>query len=111
MFQKRKLTGIESHKKDWKDNERGKLPDDLEIQGGTNTPPQAVYTPVDIEDLDYTDDLGFPGEYPYTRGIWPSMFRSRLWTRPLSLLIKNWFDWAMVNNRRLATMHPLENRL
>ena len=39
-----------------------------------------LYTPDDIEDLDYLKDLGFPGEYPFTRGIYPNMYRGRLWT-------------------------------
>ncbi|HEY5997061.1 MAG TPA: methylmalonyl-CoA mutase family protein, partial [Candidatus Deferrimicrobiaceae bacterium] len=34
----------------------------------------------DVESLDYAKDLGFPGEYPYTRGVQPSMYRGRLWT-------------------------------
>jgi methylmalonyl-CoA mutase N-terminal domain/subunit len=38
-----------------------------------------LYTPVDV-DIDYERDLGFPGEYPFTRGVQPSMYRSRLWT-------------------------------
>ena len=80
MFEKEKLGDIESHKRDWENNSGGKLTDNLEIQGDINTPPQAVYTPVDMGNHDYTRDLGFPGEYPYTRGIWPGMFRSRLWT-------------------------------
>jgi len=37
-------------------------------------------TPADVADLEYGKDLGFPGEYPYTRGIYPTMYRSRLWT-------------------------------
>lgn len=37
-------------------------------------------TPTDVVDLEYGKDLGFPGEYPYTRGIYPTMYRSRLWT-------------------------------
>ncbi len=39
-----------------------------------------LYTPLDIPDLDYTKDLGFPGEYPYTRGIHATGHRGRLWT-------------------------------
>jgi methylmalonyl-CoA mutase N-terminal domain/subunit len=41
---------------------------------------EPLYTPGDIAGLDYAKDLGYPGEYPYTRGIYPSMYRSRLWT-------------------------------
>ncbi|NPU89650.1 MAG: methylmalonyl-CoA mutase family protein [Fervidobacterium sp.] len=39
-----------------------------------------VYTPEDIQDLDYVEDLGFPGDYPYTRGVQPTMYRARFWT-------------------------------
>jgi methylmalonyl-CoA mutase N-terminal domain/subunit len=49
----------------------------------TDTGGQAVdrlYTPADVADLDYEEDLGFPGEEPYTRGVYPTMYRGRLWT-------------------------------
>ncbi|TKX74820.1 methylmalonyl-CoA mutase [Halorubrum sp. GN11_10-6_MGM] len=39
-----------------------------------------IYTPDDVADLDYEDDLGFPGESPYTRGVYPTMYRGRTWT-------------------------------
>ena len=39
-----------------------------------------LYTPLDIEELDYETDLGFPGEYPFTRGVQPTMYRGRFWT-------------------------------
>jgi methylmalonyl-CoA mutase N-terminal domain/subunit len=39
-----------------------------------------LYTPVDLDGFDYSKELGFPGEYPFTRGIHPSMYRGRLWT-------------------------------
>ncbi len=40
----------------------------------------AMCTPEDIADLDYCRDLGFPGEYPYTRGVHTNMYRGKLWT-------------------------------
>jgi len=39
-----------------------------------------VYTPGDVADLDYGEDLGFPGEPPFTRGPYPTMYRGRTWT-------------------------------
>jgi len=39
-----------------------------------------LLTPPDIEDTDYCEDLGFPGEFPFTRGVQPTMYRGRLWT-------------------------------
>jgi methylmalonyl-CoA mutase N-terminal domain/subunit len=49
----------------------------------TDTEGQTVdrlYTPEDVAELDYDADLGFPGEPPYTRGVYPTMHRGRLWT-------------------------------
>jgi methylmalonyl-CoA mutase N-terminal domain/subunit len=42
-----------------------------------------LYTPDDLSDVDYPRDLGFPGEFPYTRGVHASMYRARLWTMRL----------------------------
>ncbi len=39
-----------------------------------------LYTPKDIENLDYLRDLGFPGEYPFTRGVYYNMYRGKIWT-------------------------------
>ncbi len=39
-----------------------------------------LYTPEDVGDFSYERDLGYPGEYPFTRGVYPSMYRGKLWT-------------------------------
>ncbi|AKA72415.1 acyl-CoA mutase large subunit family protein [Clostridium scatologenes] len=39
-----------------------------------------LYTPLDVKEFDYESKLGFPGQYPYTRGVQPTMYRSRFWT-------------------------------
>ncbi|MEK7841427.1 MAG: methylmalonyl-CoA mutase family protein [Deltaproteobacteria bacterium] len=39
-----------------------------------------VYTPEHVKDIDYAKDIGMPGEFPFTRGIYPTMYRGRLWT-------------------------------
>jgi len=44
-------------------------------------PLKPYYTPEDVRDLDYHQSLGDPGNYPYTRGIYPHMYRERLWTK------------------------------
>jgi methylmalonyl-CoA mutase N-terminal domain/subunit len=41
---------------------------------------EPLYTPVDINDFDYMDKLGFPGQYPFTRGVQASMYRGKPWT-------------------------------
>lgn len=46
----------------------------------SGVPIQRLYTPADLAKFDYSQDLGDPGEYPYTRGIHPTMYRGRIWT-------------------------------
>ncbi|MFA5498256.1 MAG: methylmalonyl-CoA mutase family protein [Candidatus Cloacimonadia bacterium] len=43
-------------------------------------PIERLYTPEDIADFNYEEDLGFPGLYPFTRGVQPTMYRGRFWT-------------------------------
>ncbi|MCI6869772.1 MAG: methylmalonyl-CoA mutase family protein [Selenomonadales bacterium] len=46
-----------------------------------NLPEQRLYTPLDVKGVDsYVDEIGFPGMYPYTRGVQPTMYRGRFWT-------------------------------
>ncbi len=46
----------------------------------SSLPAKGLYTPADIKDHDYLKDAGFPGQYPFTRGIQPNMYRGRFWT-------------------------------
>lgn len=41
---------------------------------------KSIYTPEDVKDIDYSKDIGLPGEFPFTRGIYSTMYRGRLWT-------------------------------
>ena len=43
-------------------------------------PIERLYTPESLGDWSYADKLGRPGEYPFTRGVYPTMYRGRLWT-------------------------------
>ena len=52
--------------------------EEFETTSGTDISP--LYTPEDMPDFDYSAALGYPGEYPFTRGIQPNMYRGRLWT-------------------------------
>ncbi|WP_051030902.1 acyl-CoA mutase large subunit family protein [Robertmurraya massiliosenegalensis] len=51
-----------------------------EFQTLSGIPVKRLYTPLDVKDLHYNEDLGFPGSYPYTRGVYPTMYRGRVWT-------------------------------
>ncbi len=44
------------------------------------TPVEPIYTPLDYNDENYLDEIGFPGQYPFTRGVQPTMYRGRFWT-------------------------------
>lgn len=46
----------------------------------SSEPINRLYTPLDVADMDYASSLGLPGEYPYTRGVHPTLHRSKLWT-------------------------------
>ncbi len=46
----------------------------------SSTEVRPLYSPVDTEDIDYNRDIGYPGEYPFTRGVQPTMYRGRVWS-------------------------------
>lgn len=51
-----------------------------DFRSGSGESINRVYTPLDIQELDYEASLGMPGSYPYTRGVQPNMYRGKLWT-------------------------------
>jgi len=84
LFDKRKLEEIKQRKEQWEKEIAAKslekLPEKGEFSTSSDIPVRRVYTPLDIADFDYVQDLGFPGEYPLIRGVYPTMYRARLWT-------------------------------
>jgi len=50
------------------------------FESTSGTELKRIFTPLDIEGTEYVDNLGFPGEYPFTRGVQPTMYRGRFWT-------------------------------
>ncbi len=67
-------------KKHWEEQYRNSELRDAEFSSISGRQLQPLYTPDDIAGFDYESRLGFPGEYPYVRGIHPSMYRGKLWT-------------------------------
>ncbi len=65
-------------KKDWESRCLKKMPEKIESTSGMEV--QVLYTPAEVPEFDYYQDLGFAGEYPYTRGIQPTMYRGRVWS-------------------------------
>ncbi|MFZ0965105.1 MAG: methylmalonyl-CoA mutase family protein [Candidatus Bathyarchaeia archaeon] len=84
MFDKQKLKETKQGKENWENETVSKslekLPEKGEFSTSSNIPINRIYTPLDIADFEYSRDLGFPGEYPLTRGVYPTMYRARLWT-------------------------------
>ena len=72
---------MKEQKKRWEDSvhANGKTRDEL-YTTVSGTPINMLYTPLDVEGIDPNVDIGFPGEFPYTRGIHPTGYRGKLWT-------------------------------
>lgn len=85
MFDEKKIKKIKQQRERW---EKTTLPKWLrqskerknEFKNHSGLPIKRVYTPEDIENMDYLRDTGFPGEYPFLRGVHATMYRGRLWT-------------------------------
>jgi len=69
--------GLEEELSEWENSIKAKERKTINTSG---LEIKRVYTPLDVKSLDYLKDLGFPGRYPYTRGVYPTMYRSRYWT-------------------------------
>ncbi|ERM93375.1 acyl-CoA mutase large subunit family protein [Caldanaerobacter subterraneus] len=85
MYDEKKIEEIKAKREDWEKNQRGKaiakFPERKEeFKTTSEIEIKPIYTPEDVKDLDYLEKLGFPGEYPYTRGVQPTMYRGRFWT-------------------------------
>jgi methylmalonyl-CoA mutase N-terminal domain/subunit len=70
----------EDERERWEDHYRMAGERDVDFETLSGEPLKPLYTPEDVEDLDYQRDLGFPGHYPFTRGVYHTMYRGRLWT-------------------------------
>jgi len=79
-----KLDALRRQKQEWEKGTVAKsferLPEKGEFVTSSGIPVNRIYTPLDLVDVDYLEKLGFPGEYPFTRGVYPTMYRARLWT-------------------------------
>jgi len=85
MFDEDDLSEIRERREEW---EAETLDPALDAHGErndrfatvSNREVDPIYTPGDVAEMDYDEDLGFPGEPPYTRGPYPTMYRGRTWT-------------------------------
>ncbi|WP_338727867.1 methylmalonyl-CoA mutase family protein [Haladaptatus sp. DJG-WS-42] len=86
MFDPDELAQIREEKETWEEEqvsptvERfGEREDEFTTDTGGQTV-ERLYTPADVADLDFEEDIGFPAQEPYTRGVYSTMYRGRLWT-------------------------------
>ncbi|RME89019.1 MAG: methylmalonyl-CoA mutase [Anaerolineae bacterium] len=85
MYDRQKLEELRQALEKWEETTLQKtlasFPERREEFISTSSEPiNRLYTPLDVADMDYARDLGLPGEYPFTRGIHPTMHRGKLWT-------------------------------
>lgn len=74
---------IEAKAKEWEEIIAKKKERPEKFETYSEIPVKPLYTPLDIKDKDYLKDIGFPGEPPFTRGVYPNMYRGRMWTMRL----------------------------
>jgi len=84
LFKKEQLEKIAAKKEGWSAKLEATVKKRPEREAGFATDSgikvDTLYTPLDIDGMDYERDLGLAGEYPYTRGVQPNMYRGRHWT-------------------------------
>ena len=76
---------LKKSQEEWNKNKYKKTVDRFgerkeEFKSDSDRPIKPLYTPLDIEDIDYEDKINYPGQFPFTRGVYPTMYRSKLWT-------------------------------
>lgn len=84
MYDDKKLDGLKDSLKDYEakvEKSIARFPERKEVfYTGSKEKVDRLYTPLDLEEDDFNEKIGFPGSYPYTRGVQPNMYRGRLWT-------------------------------
>ena len=84
MFDPEKIIRLKKQQSAWEEKTEAKLAKTPERKKEFTTiseiPVKSLYTPADMDGQEYEEALGFPGEYPFTRGVQPTMYRGRFWT-------------------------------
>jgi methylmalonyl-CoA mutase N-terminal domain/subunit len=84
LFDKKTLAELKSERQHWEETTVAKslqrVPERDNLITTSGVPINRLYMPQDNANIDYTRDIGLPGEYPYTRGVQPTMYRAKHWT-------------------------------
>ncbi|GAG97845.1 unnamed protein product [marine sediment metagenome] len=82
MFDKNLLKNLKDEKEKWDKVHEEKKERKIKFETDSGIPIKNLYTPLDVKS-NYLENIGFPGMLPYTRGVYPNMYRGRLWTMRL----------------------------
>ncbi len=74
------LLNKSKNKKEWMETAEGMPTTGMKFTSLSGEDVELVYSPEDVKDIDYDKEIGFPGEFPYTRGIHQNLYRGKLWT-------------------------------
>jgi methylmalonyl-CoA mutase N-terminal domain/subunit len=80
MFEDKIIQQSRDGRRKWVEEARKTNPPDKKFVTISNFDIKPLYTPEDIDGMDYKRDIGFPGDYPFTRGCQPTGYRGRIWT-------------------------------
>lgn len=81
IFNQSAIDELTENKKAWQDKfDKSKKLENKTYKTLSGIPVKALYTPDDLPDMDVMQDLGFPGQAPFVRGVHPTMYRGRTWT-------------------------------
>ncbi len=84
LFDKAELQRLSTKRAQWEETmvkkSLARMPERENLITTSSVPVERLYMPLENASLDYIRDLGMPGEYPYTRGVQPTMYRARPWT-------------------------------
>jgi len=75
-----RMQRLEERVRAWDDRRAAQSTRDIDFTTTSSMAVAPLYTPLNTAGIDPSEDIGLPGEYPYTRGVYDSMYRTRLWT-------------------------------
>ncbi|MFC1982598.1 methylmalonyl-CoA mutase family protein [Chloroflexota bacterium] len=84
MFDKEELLNMKEARKEWEEDPlkrwKERMPNRKDFKTLSGIPINDIYTPEETDNIRYIEDIGFPGSYPFTRGAYPTMYRSQQWS-------------------------------
>ncbi len=97
-------SNIRKQREQWEERDvkkaTARMPERSKIQSWSGVPIKRLYTPEDIAGTSYADDIGFPGQFPFVRGVQPTGYRGKMWTRrPIT-----GFNTARTTNERVKQL-------